>query len=86
MQQALLPITEECRVLDDNAHSAETNTQASLPAQDLPHFHDLNEETGSHATTLTDKVTLSIICTVVTVQLVDDGSSIPLPVLPWQQK
>ena len=76
MQRTLSPITEECRILDDNTQFDETNTQASLPTQDVPPIQDLNGEAGSVATTLTDKVTLSTIRTVVTAQVVGDGSSI----------
>eukprot|EP00957_Ditylum_brightwellii_P048555 3684418-Ditylum_brightwellii.AAC.1 len=68
MQRTLSPITEEGCILDDNTQFDETNTQASLPTQDVPPIRDLNGETGSVATTLTDKVTLSTILTVVTVQ------------------
>eukprot|EP00957_Ditylum_brightwellii_P078453 5966059-Ditylum_brightwellii.AAC.1 len=57
---------EECRILGNNVHSAETNTQASLPTQDVPPIQGLNGEAGSAATTLTDKVTLSMIRTIVT--------------------
>eukprot|EP00957_Ditylum_brightwellii_P079498 6044950-Ditylum_brightwellii.AAC.1 len=77
MQRTLSPIAEECCILGDNTHSAKTNTHASLPAQDVPHTQYLNEEAGSVATALTDKVTLSTIRTVVTLQVVGDGSSIP---------
>eukprot|EP00957_Ditylum_brightwellii_P201325 15325097-Ditylum_brightwellii.AAC.1 len=78
MQRTLLPITEECCILGNNAHSAETNIQASLPTQDVPPIQGLNGEEGSVATTLTDKVTLSTIRTIVTEQVVGDGSSILL--------
>eukprot|EP00957_Ditylum_brightwellii_P211528 15366286-Ditylum_brightwellii.AAC.1 len=74
MQQTSLPIREECHDHDDNAHSAEINHPAPLPTQVLPHLPDLNGEIGSLATTLTDKATLSMIQTMVTVQLVEDGS------------
>eukprot|EP00957_Ditylum_brightwellii_P176184 13415394-Ditylum_brightwellii.AAC.1 len=76
MQQTLLPITEECCILGDNTQSSETNTQASLPTLDVPPIQDLNGEEGNVATTLTDKVTLSTIRTIVTAQVVGDGSSI----------
>eukprot|EP00957_Ditylum_brightwellii_P069162 5251977-Ditylum_brightwellii.AAC.1 len=68
MQQTLSPITEEGHILDDNTQFDETNTQASLPTQDVPPIQDENGEAGSVATTLTDKVTLSTICTVITAQ------------------
>ena len=42
----------------------------------MPPIQDENGEAGSVATTLTDKVTLSTIRTVVTAQVVGDGSSI----------
>eukprot|EP00957_Ditylum_brightwellii_P089552 6819930-Ditylum_brightwellii.AAC.1 len=66
MQQTVLPISEECRILGGNAHSATTYNQASLSTQDVPPIQDLNREAGIVATALTDKVTLSTICTVVT--------------------
>eukprot|EP00957_Ditylum_brightwellii_P183641 13988001-Ditylum_brightwellii.AAC.1 len=68
MQRTLLPIREECRILDNNSQFDETNTQASLPTQDVPPIQDLDGEGGSVATTVTDKVTLSTIRTVVTAQ------------------
>eukprot|EP00957_Ditylum_brightwellii_P051421 3898730-Ditylum_brightwellii.AAC.1 len=68
MQRTLSPITEECHILDNNTQFDETNTQTSLPTQDVPPIQDLNGEAGSVATTLTDKVTLSTIRTVVTAQ------------------
>ena len=42
----------------------------------MPPIQDENGEAGSVATTITDKVTLSTICTVVTAQVVGDDSSI----------